>query len=145
MKVAEIKVTYISKNGSEEPVIIKSSADGERCFRENWSESMEHIEEMYLMLLNRANRVLGISKISMGGVNATVVDPKVVFQTALKANASSMILAHNHPSGSVKPSENDIRLTRKLREGALILDIALLDHLIVSHEGYFSFADEGLL
>jgi DNA repair protein RadC len=74
-----------------------------------------------------------------------VADPKVIFQVALKANACSMILAHNHPSGNLQPSESDIRLTRKLKDAGLMLDLPVLDHLIVSSEGFYSFADEGLL
>jgi DNA repair protein RadC len=74
-----------------------------------------------------------------------VADPKVIFQVALKANACSMILTHNHPSGNLQPSESDIRLTRKLKDAGLLLDLPVLDHLIVSSEGFYSFADEGLL
>jgi DNA repair protein RadC len=83
--------------------------------------------------------------ISRGGISGTVADPKLIFAAALKASASSIILAHNHPSGSLKPSEADIRLTKKLKEGGLYLEIPVLDHIILSKEGYYSFADEGLL
>ena len=97
------------------------------------------------MLLNRANKVLGIYPVSKGGVSGTLVDPKLIFSVALKCNASSIILAHNHPSGNLFPSENDKELTQKLKSAGNFLDIKVLDHLIITPEGYFSFADEGLL
>jgi DNA repair protein RadC len=102
-------------------------------------------EEFWVLLLNRANVVMRKEIISKGGMNSTVVDPKIVFRAALDHGACGMILCHNHPSGSVKPSEQDIRLTRRLKEGAAILDISLLDHIIVGAKTYFSFADDGLL
>lgn len=91
--LSEITVTYTPKRKKvAELPIIKSSKDSEACFRQVWSNRIEHIEEIYLMLLNRNNKVLGFSKVSMGGVNAAIVDPKVIFQTALKANASGIII-----------------------------------------------------
>ena len=94
------------------------------------------------MLLNRANKILGIFTVSTGGVAGTVADPKVTFATALKGNASSIILAYNHPSGNLKPSEADRQLTNKLSQAGKLLDISVLDHLIITAEEYFSFADE---
>lgn len=104
-----------------------------------------HHEEFWVLLLNRANIVIRKELISKGGMNATVVDPKLIFKAALEYGSSGMILCHNHPSGSVKPSEQDRKLTRRLMEGAAILDISLLDHIIVGAKTYFSFADDGLL
>ncbi|RYY22608.1 MAG: DNA repair protein, partial [Sphingobacteriaceae bacterium] len=98
-----------------------------------------------VMLLNRANRVLGVYLVSSGGVAGTICDPKLVFQAALKANASTLILAHNHPSGNLNPSEADIKLTRKLVEAGKLLELPVCDHLILSEEGYLSMADEGLM
>jgi DNA repair protein RadC len=97
------------------------------------------------MLLNRANKILRIFTVSTGGVAGTVADPKVIFATALKGNASSIILAHNHPSGNLKPSEADRQLTNRLTQAGKLLDISVLDHLIITAEEYFSFADEGLI
>ena len=97
------------------------------------------------MLLNRANRVLGIIEISTGGISGTVADPKLVFTAALKSAASSIVLAHNHPSGNLSPSQADINLTRKLKSAGESLDIAVVDHIILTSESYFSFADEGLI
>ena len=95
--------------------------------------------------MNKANRVLGISKISEGGLSGTVVDPKRIFQVALKANATSIIMAHNHPSGNVQPSEADLKITRKCRDAGALLDIAVLDHIILTADHYTSLADEGTL
>ena len=110
-----------------------------------WSDHIELIEEFYILLLNRSNKVLGCTNISKGGVSGTVVDAKVIFAAALAANASSVILAHNHPSGNLKPSHADKEITQKLKGGGELLDIAVLDHLIITKDGYTSFADEGYL
>ena len=96
-----------------------------------------------MLLLNRANKVLGYVLLSLGGTAGTVVDPKVIFQAALKTNAHGIILCHNHPSGNLTPSSQDISLTKQLRDAGKFLEIALLDHLILTTEGYYSFADEG--
>jgi DNA repair protein RadC len=104
-----------------------------------------HHEEFWIVLLNRANRVIGKVKISSGGVSGTVVDAKIVFRKALEERATSIILCHNHPSGNLRPSQADIDLTKKLKNAGQNLDISVLDHLIISEKGYFSFADEGLL
>lgn len=108
-------------------------ADAIILFRENWDDmKIGLLEQFKVMFLNRGNRVLGIANLSSGGVAGTVVDPKLIFGMALKAMASSIILAHNHPSGNVNPSQEDIRLTRKLEEAGNILDISVLDHIILS-------------
>lgn len=103
------------------------------------------LEQFKVVLLSRANKVLGIIQISSGGIAGTVADPKLIFASALKACASSIILAHNHPSGNLGPSQADIQLTRKIKAGGELLDISVLDHVILSSEGYFPFADEGLI
>ena len=92
-----------------------------------------------------ANVVLGVFQVAQGGINSAVVDAKLVYGPALKAAATSIILVHNHPSGSLKPSQQDIRLTHNLRSAGEILQIKLLDHLIISTRGYYSFLDEGML
>lgn len=97
------------------------------------------------MVLNRNNEVLGICPLSRGGVSGTIVDAKLVFSIALKCNASSIIVAHNHPSGNLKPSDADIKLTKKLKQAAAYLDIQFLDHVIVTKNGYTSFSDKGLM
>jgi len=98
-----------------------------------------------LLLLNRANKIIRFEIVSEGGITATIADPRVIFKKALTDNATSIILCHNHPSGNLKPSRADEELTRKLVQAAGLLDIRVLDHLIVSDSGYYSFADEGLI
>lgn len=105
---------------------------------------MNH-EEFWIILLNRANKVLSKHLISRGGQAGTVADPKIIFQIALEHHAASIILAHNHPSGNLKPSQADISLTRKLCSAGSMLDISVLDHVIFTNSSYFSFADEGML
>ena len=102
-------------------------------------------EEFWILGLNRANRLIHKTRISSGGWHGTVVDPKVVFAEALKNYASGLILSHNHPSGNIQPSVQDIRLTKKLAESGKMLDITIHDHIIVGQETYFSFRDEGYL
>lgn len=102
-------------------------------------------EEFWILLLNRANKVISKKQISQGGVSGTVVDAKIVFKEALACLASSIILAHNHPSGNLKPSQADLDLTKKLKQAGKTMDISVLDHLIITDQGYLSFADEGLI
>jgi len=104
-----------------------------------------HREEFWVLYCNRANRLLHRECISIGGVSGTVVDVKLVFKVALERLASSLALCHNHPSGNLRPSEADIKLTQKVIRGGKVMDIAVLDHLILADGGYFSFADEGMM
>ena len=99
-----------------------------------------------MLCLNKSNKVIGFYKISNGGVAESIIDPKVVFTTALNTPGTcAIILAHNHPSGNLKPSEQDIQITKKIKEGGKIIDIKLLDHLIITDESYFSLNDENLM
>jgi DNA repair protein RadC len=144
--LAEIQVSYKTKVKPSERQKISSSKDCQEILNNVFSEDkIEHVEEFVILCLNRQNKVLGWAKISTGGLTGTVVDPKVVFQIALNANASALILSHNHPSGNLKPSQEDINITKKLQEGAKLLDLQILDHIIMTSEGYFSFGDEGLI
>lgn len=102
-------------------------------------------EEFWILLLNRGSRLIKKVRISSGGVNAVLADPRLIFKQAIESLASVIILVHNHPSGNLKPSREDINITTKLKEGAKYLDISVADHLIVTQAGYYSFADEGLL
>ena len=145
-QVAEIQLTYKSNVKPSLRPRISTSKDAYEVLLENWDGSqIEFVEQFKVMFLNRANKVLGIFNVSTGGVCGTVADPKLIFAAALKTTACSIILAHNHPSGNLRASHADIELTRKVRDGGRLLDIQLLDHIIVTREGYFSFADEGLL
>lgn len=102
-------------------------------------------EQFWLLLLNRANRVLAIEQVSSGGITGTVVDPKVIFRKALAVRATGIILAHNHPSGNLRPSQADIEITKRLKVAGEHLEIRVLDHLIITSAGHFSFADQDLL
>jgi DNA repair protein RadC len=102
-------------------------------------------EEFWILLLNKANKVIRKCSISEGGISGTVVDPKKIFKIALDHHASSIILGHNHPSGNVQPSEADKKITRKIRDAGLMLDVAVLDHIIIGENLYYSFADDGTL
>jgi DNA repair protein RadC len=105
---------------------------------------LEH-EEFWLLMLNRANRVLGKYKVSQGGLSGTVIDTRIILKKALDNLASSIIVCHNHPSGNKQPSDADVKITEKLKKAAEMLEIKLLDHLIIADKSYFSFADEGLI
>ncbi len=145
-KVAEVQLIYKSKVKASQRPKITTSKDAFEVLKKHWNQdTLEFVEEFKVMLLNRANRVLGIIEISTGGMSGTVADPKVIFAAAIKSAASSILLSHNHPSGNLAPSQADINLTRKLKSAGELLDIAVLDHLIISNEGFYSFADEGLI
>lgn len=102
-------------------------------------------EVFAVIFLNKANRIIHFEVISEGGITGTIADPRIILKRALEENAVGIILCHNHPSGSLKPSYADTRLTKKIKDAALLLDIEVLDHMIVSEEGYYSFADDGML
>ncbi|HEY1009878.1 MAG TPA: JAB domain-containing protein [Daejeonella sp.] len=145
-QVAEIQITYKPVIKPSQRPKIDCSKDVYELLSNNWDlNKIEFVEQFKIILLNRANRVLGILDISTGGFAGTVADPKVIFGAALKAAASSIILAHNHPSGNLKPSQADIALTHKITTAGTFLDIAVLEHIILTSESYLSFADEGLM
>ena len=126
--------------------MLKSAKQCYQLLLQTWDENkIEFVEQFKVILLNKAQRVLGIYELSTGGVAGTVADPKLVFTAALKANACNIILSHNHPSGNLKPSRADEELTKKIASGGMYLDIKVIDHIIVTSEGYYSFADEELL
>jgi DNA repair protein RadC len=106
----------------------------------------DHSREIFAVaFLNQANRINHIETVSEGGITGTIADPRIILKKALEENAVSLILCHNHPSGSLKPSRQDEEITKKIKEAAKYFDIKVLDHIIVSETGYFSFADEGIL
>ena len=102
-------------------------------------------EEFWILLLNRSNQVIDQVRISQGGVSGTVTDVRLILNAAVEKLASGIILAHNHPSGNLSPSEADLKITRKIKDAAILLDLSLLDHLIVSDQGYLSLADDNLM
>lgn len=145
-QVAEIQLSYKSNVKASLRPKITNSKDAYEVFLSSWDETkIEFVEQFKVMLTNRANKVLGIFEVSTGGVSGTVADPKLIFAAAIKANACGILLAHNHPSGTTQPSQSDIALTKKIKEGGKLLDVQLLDHIIVTAESHYSFADEGLI
>lgn len=143
-QVSEIQVSYSANIIGKEKV--SNSNDLFNVVHNQWNkETIEMYEEVKILLLNRANNVLGIYALSKGGLCSSVVDVRIILSIALKALASSIILIHNHPSGNLKPSKSDLDITKKLKSACELLDIVLLDHLIVTKDSYFSFADDGLI
>ncbi len=122
---------------------ITSSKDVFEIFQPNMTDLP--YEEFWVLLLNRANKIIGKYQVSKGGVSGTIADPKLIFNIAISNLASSIILCHNHPSGNIKPSNEDTRLTNKINKACDLLELKLLDHIIVGDQKYYSYADEGML
>ncbi len=131
------------ERGPMERPQVRSSADAHELLRPLIAD-LTH-EEFWLLLLDRGNRTIETCKVSQGGMHGTVADPKLIFREALERKACSVVLCHNHPSGQLRPSMEDVSLTRKLVEGGRLLDIIVQDHLIITQSGYYSFADNGQL
>jgi len=146
MELAELELVYKTKIKTSARPMITRSSDLWQLFLEIWDEGkIELLEEFKVIFLNRNNRVIGVLDASSGGITGTVADPRIILSAALKCCAVTIVLAHNHPSGSLKPSRADEELTMKIKEAAKFIDVQDVDHLIVTKEGYYSFADEGLL
>ena len=145
-EVAEIMISY-KPSVSANP-LISCSRDAYHELKDFFPDELISLQEMFVvMYMNNANRIIGVYRMSVGGIVGTVADPRIILGTALKVAATSMIIAHNHPSGQLKPSVADERLTSKIKDGAKFMDINLADHIILSptDEAYYSFADEGLI
>lgn len=143
--IKEIDISYSYGTAKTERETIKNSLQAENIFRSMIAKSIEYKESFLLLILNNSNEILGVKIISEGGITATVVDVRLIFQTVLKAHGIAFIICHNHPSGKLEPSTADKNITSKIKEGAKILDLSLLDHLIITKENTFSFADENIL
>lgn len=146
-QVSEVKLSYKSRTRAADRPQVINSYTAYQVLMENWDkDTIALFEEFHVLLIDRANRIMGRYPCSQGSMVGTVVDPRMVFTVALKMRAASVILAHNHPSTNVKPSQADKDLTYKLVQAGKILGVQVLDHLILSPEGgYYSFADEGEL
>ena len=143
-KVGEVKLSYKPKNISKYKVT--SSEDAYKYLLSTYKKGTICYKEYFKVLfLNQANQVLGYTLISGGGITETTADVRLIFQAALLTNSVALILAHNHPSGNLKPSPEDIRLTKQVREASNFMRIKILDHIIISDTGYYSFTDEGML
>jgi len=142
--IAEVQISYSSHVKAKDRIKVTGFKDAADAFRAIWP-AYEHIEFSYLLMLNRQNQILGYHQLSKGGMTGAVVDVRVIFQVALKASCTSIILSHNHPSGNLDVSDADRKITNQIKQAGVILDIPLLDHLIMTTDSYLSMADEGLL
>jgi DNA repair protein RadC len=145
-RVAEVQLVYKTKIKASERPKVNSSKDIYHILRQLWDDNkIEMLEEFKVLFLNRGNRIIGVYEVSTGGITGTVADPRLILAAALKSLSVSIVLCHNHPSGNLIPSRADEQLTRKIKEAAAFHDITVLDHVIITSEAYYSFADEGLL
>jgi DNA repair protein RadC len=128
-----------------EQVKISKSEDAADFIRQFYSDDIEIYESFFILLMNRANKVTGYAKISQGGVCGTIVDKKILLKYVVDSLASAVIIAHNHPSGNTSPSDSDIRITKEIRQLCELVDSTLFDHIILTAESFYSFADNGNL
>ena len=134
----------LRKNQTEfQPVKILSSDAAYNLIKNFYSDDIEILESCFILLLNNASKAIGYAKISQGGITGTVIDVRIVAKYAVDSLATSVILAHNHPSGNLNPSQADISITEKVKNALALLDIKLIEHLILTVDGFYSFADEG--
>ncbi len=144
-KIPRVKLTYIS-DVSKVKEYVRCSQDSAVMLRESFEQGEIEMQEYFkVMYIDMKSSIIGIHTISMGGTDSTVVDARILFAGALTARATGIILCHNHPSGKIYPSVQDDNLTRKLVDGAKLLDMQILDHIILTSDNYFSYADEGRL
>jgi DNA repair protein RadC len=144
--IAEIKISYSHKTLKRFRIKIKNSEDAFKSFLQSWDmDLIELQEEFKLLLLNNSNEVLGIHTLSKGSTRGTIVDLKLLFVIALKSNATGIIIAHNHPSGTLKPSSSDLEITKRIKKSGELLDIKLLDHIIITKDDFYSMSDERLI
>ena len=138
------RLSYSRKGNSE--ILVSSSLDAVNVFRQHFDrDEIDYRESFFALYLNQAHKVLGIRKISESGIPSTVVDVRIIMQAALLCNASALILAHNHPSGNLKPSAEDLKITQRIKSASEFLNFKLLDHVILTSTNHLSFADEGHL
>ena len=146
MGLPEFQISLKYKGKKSELETISTSQDAARICRACFDISkIDWVEEMIIVALSQANKVMGFFKISSGGITGTVADPRVIFQFALLSNATGLILSHNHPSGTLKPSIQDDRLTEKIVEAAKLFDINIIDHIIITDESHYSYRDNDKL
>lgn len=146
MQLPELRIKVERKEGDGQVYQVRTSNDAATFFRTIFNaDTMLWTEESAIICLNRANEVIGYFKVSSGGTASTIMDAKVIFTQALQSGAHSIILAHNHPSGALKPSDEDITLTKELVQGGRTLHIRVLDHIILTDKSHTSMADEGYI
>lgn len=143
-RVGEVELTY--KPTTNNKCRIMTSEDAYRILLPTFKEGTITYKEYFkILFLNQANEVLGYTLISEGGLTDTTVDVRIIFQAALLTNSVAIVLAHNHPTGNLRPSKEDIDITKRIKDAAQIMRIRILDHIIISDTDYYSFADEGEL
>lgn len=144
-KAVVIKAALELAVKKEEEIISREAITSSKDIKDFLRKKLEHENREFFVViyLNRRNRIITHEVVSHGGISGTVVDPRIVLRRALEEHASAIILSHNHPSGNCRPSQQDIDLTKKIQNAALYFDIKVIDHIIVSDEGFYSFADEG--
>ena len=141
--ISEFKLKKEKSNFQK--VKITSSKQAEQFIRQFYSDDIGIYESCFMLLLNSANNTIGFVKISQGGINAAICDPILVAKYAIDSLAKGVILAHNHPSGNLRPSTADENICSKIKQGLKLFDIQLMDNLILTEDGYYSFADEGII
>jgi DNA repair protein RadC len=139
------KIVAVENELNEQPITIIKADNAAAFFRLKWEFPLDIQEACYCVYLDRANVVKGYSLISLGGLTGTVMDTRIIFKYAVELLAVGFVIAHNHPSGMLKPSEADLKITKKIQQAGQILDIILLDHVILTENEFLSFANEGLL
>ena len=144
MKTIE-KISLVKEPTEFKRVKIGSSSDASEYIRQFYDSDIEIYESCFILLLNRQNQTIGYSKISQGGIVGTVVDVKIILKYVVESLATGVILAHNHPSGNLKPSREDELITEKIKKALALVDSSLFDHVILTRDGYTSMADEGLI
>ena len=143
-KLPEITLKY--KSGDVNRLKIKNSKSAFNVLKKLYdSDTINYCETVIVLFLNKANNTISWIKLNQGGMTGTIIDTRMLFSAALNCGATSFILSHNHPSGNVKPSESDKKITKKIKEAGIIMDIEMIDHIIVSNKVFFSFADNGLI
>ncbi|WP_421810718.1 JAB domain-containing protein [Flagellimonas sp.] len=146
-EVNEIRISYCERLGTIESESVQRSDLIAKLLHDNWNKDTIGLHETFkVILLNNGNKVKGVYQASSGGITGTLVDIRILFAVILKSLSTAIILAHNHPAGTLAPSQADIRLTKKIQKAGNLFDIRVLDHLIISPKGdYFSFMDNGIL
>ena len=146
MATKTLEMISLKKDPTQfERIKINSSNDSANYIRQFYSDDIEIYESFFILLLNRQNKTIGYAKISQGGVAGTVVDAKILLKYVVDTLASAVILCHNHPSGNLNPSTQDIELTKKLSQAIKLVDSQVLDHIILTPDSFYSFADNGLI
>ncbi|WP_394344121.1 JAB domain-containing protein [Aureibaculum algae] len=147
VKINEIRISYIERNTTLNSKAITGSVEARNLLFDNWDKNTIALHETFkVLLLNNSNKVKGVYELSNGGITGTLVDICILFAIVLKSLSVGIIVAHNHPSGSLKASEADIQLTQKIKTAATLLDVKVLDHVIISPSGqFYSFADNNML